>query len=195
MRDQFQAPLHALQKLLAASALTVFAAATSHAASIAAPEKLDAEGFREVLVQVGDVYISGQPTPEGLERLQALGVTTVVNLRTAREMDSREIVPFDEAEVLATLGMNYIHIPAGGPATPYAPVMVERFATALAAADGKVLLHCTVAWRASHLWTAYLTQYKGVALADAVAHSRQINLGELPLEGFLGERLLIQTAQ
>ncbi len=190
--------IHALRKLLALSALTVFAAATSHAAaesSIADPEKLDAEGFREVLVQVGDVYISGQPTPAGLERLQALGVTTVVNLRTAREMDSREIVPFDEAEVLATLGMNYVHIPAGGPATPYAPAMVEQFATALAAADGKVLLHCTVAWRASHLWTAYLTQYKGVALADAVAHSRQINLGELPLEGFLGERLLIQTAQ
>ena len=190
--------IHALRKLLALSALTVFAAATSHAAaesSIADPEKLDAEGFREVLVQVGDVYISGQPTPAGLERLRVLGVTTVVNLRTAQEMDSREIVPFDEAEVLATLGMNYVHIPAGGPATPYAPAMVERFATALAAADGKVLLHCTVAWRASHLWTAYLTQYKGVALADAVAHSRQINLGELPLEGFLGERLLIQTAQ
>lgn len=190
--------IHALRKILALSALTVFAAATSHAAaesSIADPEKLDAEGFREVLVQVGDVYISGQPTPAGLERLQALGVTTVVNLRTAREMDSREIVPFDEAEVLATLGMNYVHIPAGGPATPYAPAMVEQFATALAAADGKVLLHCTVAWRASHLWTAYLTQYKDVALADAVAHSRQINLGELPLEGFLGERLLMQTAQ
>ncbi|MCZ6458289.1 MAG: sulfur transferase domain-containing protein [Gammaproteobacteria bacterium] len=190
--------IHARRKLLALSALTVFAAATSHAAaesSIADPEKLDAEGFREVLVQVGDVYISGQPTPAGLERLQALGVTTVVNLRTAREMDSREIVPFDEAEILATLGMTYVHIPAGGPATPYAPAMVEQFATALAAADGKVLLHCTVAWRASHLWTAYLTQYKDVALADAVAHSRQINLGELPLEGFLGERLLIQTAQ
>ncbi len=185
-------------KLLALSVLAVFSTATSHAAAqsdLVAPERLDAEGFREVLVQVGEVYISGQPSPEGFERLQALGVTTVVNLRTAREMDTREIVPFDEAEVLATLGMKYVHIPAGGPDTPYAPEMVERFAAALAAADGKVLLHCTVAWRASHLWTAYLTRYKDVALADAVAHSRQINLGELPLEGFLGERVLIETAQ
>ncbi len=194
---KYQTPT--LRILLAVSALTVFATASFHAAAqttdIAAPEKLDPEGFREILVQVGDIYISGQPTPEGLERLQALGVTTVVNLRTTQEMDSREIVTFDEAEVLASLGMNYVHIPAGGPATPYAPGMVERFATALAAADGKVLLHCTVAWRASHLWTAYLTRYRGVDLADAVAHSRQINLGELPLEGFLGERLLIQTAQ
>jgi len=187
-----------LRTLQAACVFAIIATATAHAAAqtdIAAPERLDAEGFKEVLVQVGDVYISGQPTPVGLERLQALGVTTVVNLRTVSEMDSREIVPFDEAEVLASLGMNYVHIPAGGPATPYAPEMVERFATALAEADGKVLLHCTVAWRASHLWTAYLTRYQGVALADAVAHSRQINLGELPLEGFLGERLLIQTAQ
>lgn len=163
--------------------------------SLPAPVVLAWEGFAEVLVQVGDVYISGQPTAEGFARLQALGVNTVVNLRTAREMNSRAIVPFDEAQVLTELGMNYVHIPSGGPDTPYAPEMVERFAAALAKADGKVLLHCTVAWRASHLWTAYLTRYRGVALPIAVEHARQINLGKLPLEGFLGEEIAIEIAQ
>lgn len=166
---------------------------TGHALSaIAAPVALDSDGFQEVLVQVGDVYISGQPTPEGIARLKSLGVSTVVNLRTAREMNSRAIVPFDEAQLLSELGMTYVHIPSGGPDTPYAPEMVDRFAEALAQAQGKVLLHCTVAWRASHLWTAYLTRYKGIALPLAVEHARQINLGKIPLEGFLGEDLVFE---
>lgn len=164
-----------------------------HALSaIAAPVALDSDGFQEVLVQVGDVYISGQPTPEGIARLESLGVRTVVNLRTAREMNSRAIVPFDEAQLLSELGMTYVHIPSGGPDTPYAPEMVDRFAEALAQAQGKVLLHCTVAWRASHLWTAYLTRYKGIALPLAVEHARHINLGKIPLEGFLGEDLVFE---
>ncbi len=167
-----------------------------HAQSgIPVPVVLDSDGFQQVLVQVGDVYISGQPTQEGIARLESLGVRTVVNLRTSREMDSRAIVPFDEAQLLTELGMTYVHIPSGGTDTPYAPEMVDRFAEALAQAQGKVLLHCTVAWRASHLWTAYLTRYKGMALPLAVEHARQINLGQLPLEGFLGEDLVFGQKQ
>jgi hypothetical protein len=61
--------------------------------------------------------------------------------------------------------------------------------------EGKVLLHCTVAWRASHLWGAYLIQ-QGVSAADALTHARAINLmddhrmdssGRQPLELFLGK--------
>ena len=65
----------------------------------------------------------------------------------------------------------------------------------MAAADGKVLLHCTIAWRASHLWAAYLIRERKVAVADALAQTRTINLmdnmrmgssDQQPLEGFLG---------
>jgi hypothetical protein len=61
-------------------------------------------------------------------------------------------------------------------------------------ADGKVLLHCTIAWRASHLWGAYLIQ-QGLPAADALSHTRAINLmddhrmsdsGKRPIEEFLG---------
>ena len=194
MRNQLH-KLLAFMVVTSGIAIATLVPAVHAQSSLPAPVVLAWEGFAEVLVQVGDVYISGQPTAEGFARLQALGVNTVVNLRTAREMNSRAIVPFDEAQVLTELGMNYVHIPSGGPDTPYAPEMVERFAAALAKADGKVLLHCTVAWRASHLWTAYLTRYRGVALPIAVEHARQINLGKLPLEGFLGEEIAIEIAQ
>ena len=163
--------------------------------NVPTPQQLDPEGFNQVLVQVGDnLFIAGQPSPEGFVRLRAEGVTTVVNLRTDREMNSREIVSFDEAALLEELGLEYVHIPSGGPDTPYTPEMVDRFASALGAAEGKVLLHCTVAWRASHLYTAYLTRYKSMPLADAVTHGQAINLGHLPLEGLLGERLTYKVA-
>ncbi|HEX4347567.1 MAG TPA: hypothetical protein VHZ73_08340, partial [Vicinamibacterales bacterium] len=62
------------------------------------------------------------------------------------------------------------------------------------AANGKVLLHCTIAWRASHLWAAYLIRERNVPAATAVAQARTINLmddmrmgnGQPPLEMFLG---------
>jgi len=160
------------------------------------PRTLPADNFREVLVLADDnLYIAGQPTEAGLAQMRDLGVTTVVNLRTRREMDDRSVVPFDEAAEVAELGLNYVHIPAGGPDTPYAPEMLSRFAAALDKAEGKVLLHCTVAWRASHLYTAYLHQYRGLPMREAVRQGRAINFGTLPVEGFLGAPLEFDIAQ
>lgn len=159
--------------------------------SVPQPVPQPSAEFREVLVSVGDdLFIAGQPTEQGLLDMAAAGVTTVFNLRTRQEMDNRDVVPFDEAAMLEELGMRYVHVPSGGPDTPYAPEMVELFDAALADAEGRVLLHCTVAWRASHLYTAWLFRYGGLTLAQAVAHGRAINLGQLPLEGFLGEPLI-----
>lgn len=152
--------------------------------------------FREILVRAGDdLYIAGQPTAQGLREMAAAGVTTVVNLRTAQEMDNRDVVSFDEAALLHSLDIRYVHIPSGGPDTAYAPDMVAQFDEALRTAKGGVLLHCTVAWRASHLYTAWLYRYGGLTLKEAVDHGRAINLGQLPLEGFLDERLIISVGE
>jgi uncharacterized protein (TIGR01244 family) len=106
-------------------------------------------------------------------------------------MDNRKQVPFDEAAVLKELGVNYVHIPLGGPDTPYTPEAVEKFAKAFEGANTKVLLHCTVAWRASHMWAAYLVKHKGVAREEAVKQATAINFGGYPqggtpLDGLLG---------
>ncbi|MCB1684901.1 MAG: protein tyrosine phosphatase family protein, partial [Pseudomonadales bacterium] len=154
---------------------------------------LDATGFNTVLARADErLYISGQPTPEGFARLRKEGVTTVINLRTEPEMSA---LPFDEAATLADLSMDYVHLPSGGPDTPYAPATLERFADVLATAEGKVLLHCTVAWRASHLYAAYLYRHRGLSLEDAIARANGINFGGLPIEGFLGESLEVRAAQ
>ena len=150
--------------------------------------------FQDKYASVGDdMFIAGQPTEKALRDLRAKGVTTVVNLRMPEEMAR---VGFDEAALLKELGMRYVHIPMRGTAeNPYGPKELDTFAAAMSSADGKVLLHCTIAWRASHLWAAYLIRERKVPVMEALTQARQINLMDdmrmgngptQPLEGFLG---------
>ncbi len=119
-----------------------------------------------------------------------LGVKTVINLRTDMEMENRDVVPYDEAEAVSGVGMNYVRIPLGGPETPYNETALATFSQALAAAgDEPVLVHCTVGWRASHLWAAWLATDGNLDLPEAVRHAEAINFGTLPLSGFLGGQI------
>jgi uncharacterized protein (TIGR01244 family) len=166
---------------------------------VSAPVTLDTTGrFQDRAVQVGeDVFVTGQPTERGLRDLRAQGVTVVVNLRTPEEMTRN--VPFDEPALVKELGMRYVYLPVRGNAEyPYSPETLAKFAEAVNAANGKVLLHCTVAWRASHLWAAYLIQARGIPIEAALANARAINLmdehrmgsnGRQPVEDFLNKVL------
>jgi uncharacterized protein (TIGR01244 family) len=158
------------------------------------PVNLDTTGmFQAKFVSVGDdMFIGGQPTEKALRELRAKGVTTVVNLRMPEEMAR---VGFDEAALVKELGIKYVYIPMRGSAeNPYGPKELDTFAAAMASADAKVLLHCTVAFRASHLWAAYLIRDRKIPVATALSQARMINLmddmrmggDQQPLEGFLG---------
>jgi uncharacterized protein (TIGR01244 family) len=159
-----------------------------------APVPLDTTGmFQAKFVKVGDdVFIGGQPTEKALRDLHAQGVTTVVNLRSPEEMTRS--VHFDEAALVKSLGMTYVYLPMRGTKDlPYAPKAVQDLATAMRATNGKLLLHCTVAWRASHLWAAYLIEVRHIPAETALAQTRSINLMDdmrmndtQPLEEFLG---------
>src|SRR5687768_1982448 len=167
--------------------------------SLPTPALLDSAGlFQAVYASVGDdLFIAGQPTERALREMKRLGVTTIINLRMPQEM---ERIGFDEPKIIAELGMKYVYIPmrGGDGEQSYSPQTLRKFAEAMKAADGKVLLHCTIAWRASHIWAAYLIQEHGVADADALAHARAINLmdghrmdasGRQPVEMFLGRKV------
>ena len=165
--------------------------------TVPAPVALDTRGlFQDKFARVGDdVFIGGQPTERALRELRDQGVTTVVNLRSPPEMKR---VPFDETALVKELGMEYVYLPMRGtPELPYSPAAVKAFAAAMSNAKGKVLLHCTIAWRASHLWAAYLIQYRNVPVATALQQTRLINLmddhrmdgDQQPVEAFLGRSL------
>lgn len=192
-----------LFRSLAATALAVSVTIPTGAQSVVGKDKtgpvpnpvnLDTTGlFQAKFASVGDdMFIAGQPTEKALRELRAKGVTTVVNLRMPEEMAR---VGFDEAALVKELGIKYVYIPMRGtPDHPFGPKELDTFAAAMASADGKVLLHCTIAWRASHLWAAYLIRERKIPVATALSQARMINLmdnmrmsGDLqPLEGFLG---------
>lgn len=168
--------------LLAAALL---ATPIAHAQSVnEQPQKLDLPGFLAVIADAGSVYVAGQPTAQALRDLAAKGVKTVISLRTQMEMDNRSQVPYDEPALAAELGMTYVHVPLGGPDSPYTPEAVDKVADAIARAGGDVLLHCTVGWRASHMWAAYLVKEKGLSYEEAIRQAEMINLnGYKPRDG------------
>lgn len=183
---------------IGALVLTLSSGLSAQQASIAAPVLLDTTGmFLDKYARVGsDMFIGGQPTERAIREMKAAGVTVVVNLRMPEEMTR---IKFDEKALVESLGMKYVHIPMRGTEqAPYSPENLSRFADAVKAANGKVLLHCTVAWRASHIWAAYLIREKGVPENVALDHARTINLmddhrmsgdGTQPVESFLGRKL------
>jgi len=150
-------------------------------------ELTDFEGEIRGLWRDGRLYIGGQPDESALKYLQDQGVSVVVNLRTPAEVDDRERVPFDEAAVIAELGMDYVHIPLGGEEHPYSPEAVARFSDVLQRHDGLVFLHCTVGWRASYMWSAYLISEHGFAVNQGMARGKAMAISDLPIEGLLGQ--------
>lgn len=162
----------------------------------AEPEYQTVEGFQDFFAQVAsNVYVAGQPNAEALATMKEKGVTRVINLRTTQEMDNRNVVPYDEAATIESLGLEYTHIPLGGPDTPYSPEGLAQFAAAVEASEGPVLLHCTVAWRASHMWAAYLVAHHGYAVSDAVEIGKKMNMGGYPFAEFLDRSVSLEPSE
>ena len=172
------------------SLLAAFVIGMPITADIHFPQKLDSEGFLAGIWDVGVCRISGQPSPEAFRKLAADGVKTVICLRGTSEMNDRTIVTFDEAELLKELGIDYVHIPVGEP-EEYNFSAVQKFKTALDKGkdSGKVLLHCTVAWRASYVWTAYLYKFKNYDLTEAIRHGLAMNASANRVESLLGIKM------
>ncbi len=155
------------------------------------PQMLETKEYRGGIAKTGNLYIAGQPmTEDALRKLKAEGVTTVINLRTIGEMTNRKSTPIDEETVLQKLGLKYVHIPSGGKKTPFSPATLDSFATAMEQSDGKVLLHCNSARRATHIWVAYLVKHKNMPLEEALTYGRAINLVLHPLKVILKVKLI-----
>lgn len=154
----------------------------------------DLPGFERRIFQDGRVYIAGQPNEEALKKLKERGVTLIVNFRTLAEVNDRTEVPYDEPAAVAALGMEYLSLPIGGE-TPFRPEVLQKVHEALLRHRGPVLLHCTVAWRASYVWAAYGAQYLGLDLDAALARGRAIGISEDPLSLLLGRKLKLVDAE
>ena len=159
-------------------------------------EVRDLPGVERKIYLDGRVYIAGQPSSEALAELKRRGVTAIFNVRTVEEMADRSQVPYDEAARAAELGLEYEIVPIGGTEHPFRPEVLDRLAELLSRHPGPVLLHCTVGYRASWVWTAFLVRNLGLPVEEAVARGESMAISRHPLSLLLGRpiRLLLDEA-
>jgi len=118
------------------------------------------------------LHTGGQPTATQLQQAAATGITTVIDLRQPDEDRG-----FDEAGVTAQLGLHYVRIPVAG-ATGLTPANVQALHTALAEADGPVLLHCASGNRVGAL-LALLKARQGMPVDQALQFGRDAGMTSL----------------
>ncbi|MDA7772815.1 hypothetical protein N8993_01330 [Pseudomonadales bacterium] len=99
----------------------------------------------------------------------------------------REQVPFDEAALVKSIGLDYVQIPMNANKA-YSEIFLNKFIETYDDHNGKILLHCRGAKRASQIWAAFLVKHGGMEMADALKIAKSINLGDAPLNGLLGTR-------
>lgn len=116
------------------------------------------------------LYTGGQPDSAAWKPLKAEGVSTVINLRSDEEMRGS-----DEAARVDAAGMHYVHIPvAGGDAVNRHNA--ARLHAAMAAAPGKVLVHCASGNRAGALLAIDAADRRHLDTEAAVAYGKSAGL-------------------
>ncbi len=148
----------------------VLAMGGAMAASLSAevPASVDEAAFPNYHVIRPGLAAAGQPSPEGLAQLKALGFKTVINLRTEKEGAK------DEEAAVKALGLAYVSVPVTAETLSQADAdAVGRVIDDPAA--GPVLLHCATANRVGAVW-AILRVRQGKTLDEAEAEGRAVGL-------------------
>ena len=114
----------------------------------------------------------GRPAPEHLAKAADLGVKVVVNLCPPAESPG-----FDEAAVVASLGMSYVNIPVAG-AGDLTPANVALLAAALEGhgEQHRALLHCASGNRVGAMLALKAKQIDGKSTAEALDIGRAAGL-------------------
>lgn len=116
------------------------------------------------------LYTAGQPAPTDWAAIKALGVRTVVNLRTSAELQGR-----DEAAEVRAAGLAYVEIPVAG-ADGINPDNARALHAALAPAHGGVLVHCASGNRAGALLALEQAEQDGLPQDAALALGRKAGM-------------------
>lgn len=152
------------------NARTLFAIVLALAAAGAQAQQAHATSV-PLLQPLPGLYTAGQPTPADWAAIKALGVRTVVNLRTPAELQGR-----DEAAEVRAAGLAYVEIPVAG-ADGINPDNARALHAALAPAHGDgVLVHCASGNRAGALLALEQAEQDGLPQDAALALGRKAGM-------------------
>ena len=103
-----------------------------------------------------------------------------------------ESVGFEEAQVVADLGMTFVGEPWKAP-EELTDEALGRMRKTLASAARPMLVHCGSANRAGAIWAAYRALDEGVALDTAIEEAKQIGLSSDAFETRIRAYVAAQT--
>jgi len=160
------------------------------ALSIEPPVLIDPDVY---LYRAGDIFLGGQPKEKTLDSLAKAGVTLIINIRTDPEVMTHDKEEYPEEDYIKGIGLEYIQIPIGGDAG-YTPEAIARIDEAIEKTEGKVLIHCRTAMRATLAWMAWLVRYRDYTLDEAVELGKKARFS-FPLEDLLGFPVSFQKGE
>jgi len=102
--------------------------------------------------------------------LKEQGIKTIVNLRTAPELD------WDEAGEIEKLGMSYMHVPFGNAEQLTDAVFQQVIATLRDQQQHPLVLHCGSANRVGAIWYAYRVLEGQLSPEDAMTEAKTVGL-------------------
>ena len=161
---------------------------TNTSAGIGPDDKVEKIDSFPYLYNYQNLYIGGQPTIEELRWLKSRGIKKIINLRSESENKEYSEYAYNEQYLVKELGFEYSSIPVNG-AKDYTPGKLEAISVQMNAND-KILLHCRTAGRATQFFMAYLVEYRGYSVGEAVAIGRKINY-IVPLEQILDTQIIM----
>ena len=123
------------------------------------------------------IFAGSQPAADDLRHARENGIKTVINLRP-----SSEDAGFDEAVLVAELGMEYHNVPFAAPDELTDAVFEQARALLRDETKRPVFLHCHSGNRVGAVWLAFRALDGGLAFEDALEEAKQVGLKSAPLE-------------
>lgn len=149
------------------------------------------QGFKNIY-RYQNFYLGGQPSYEALEWLKSIGVSTIINLRSAKENQDFTASSFNEESVAAQMGFTYYSLPVDG-IKDYTPLKLEEMA-GLLMDEKPVFIHCAGAGRVTYFFMAYLIKYRDYRIDEAIEIGKKLTFS-LPLENLLDSKITMKVAE
>ncbi len=168
------------------SALVLAACVSAAQLHAQVPESVDPGQIPYYKLIAPGIVAAGQPAPEALAKLGAMGFKTVLNLRMPNEGG-----PANEREVVEGQGLRYVSVPMTPSSFNLADVeAVEKLLGDPAA--GPILFHCAASNRVGGTWAAILAR-RGKSLDEALAQGRVAGLKSAAMEAAVKRVLAVPS--
>jgi uncharacterized protein (TIGR01244 family) len=157
------------------SALALAACLSAAVLHAQVPQSVDPGQIPAYKLIAPGIVAAGQPAPDVLPKLGAMGFKTVLNLRMPDEGG-----PANEREVVESQGLRYVSVPMT--AASFSLADVEAVENVIGdPAAGPVLFHCASSNRVGGTWAAIQAR-RGKSLDEALASGRDAGLKSGPME-------------